>query len=284
MSKGVPFSTEQMPYAALFNEYFGSGLSSIVFQEIREGKALAYSAYAAYTTPGKKEDAHYVRAYVGTQNNKLSDAVSAILALMNDMPADQKMFDGSKDAALKNIESQRTTKEAIFWSYDAALRRGLDHDINKDLYAKIPSITLADMKNFFDTNIKGRHYTYLSIGKESAMDMKALEKLGPVRKLTHEGALRLRRPPGSRPIEREAASQGSPLCVVGLARLNGPRPPARASSRPRPGREPVLAGRQRAHVHVQGIAGAENPPVRTARPVMSSSCAGSARSQTPRAR
>lgn len=184
VSKSSVFSLDQLPYAALFNEYFGSGLSSIVFQEIREGKALAYTAYAAYTSPGKKDEAHYVRAYVGTQNDKLGDAVSAILALMNDMPADQKMFEGSKEAALKRIASQRTTKEAIFWSYDAALRRGVDHDLNQDLYAKIPSIGLTDLKAFFDTHIKGRHYTYLAIGKESAMDMKALEKLGPVRKLT----------------------------------------------------------------------------------------------------
>lgn len=183
VSKGDLFSVDELPYASLFNEYFGSGLSSIVFQEIREGKALAYSAYAAYTTPGKKEEAHYVRAYVGTQNDKLGDAVNAILALMNDMPADEKMFNGSKDAALKKIESQRTTKEDIYWSYEAAQRRGLDHDINKDIYAKIRTIGLSDLKGFFDTHIKGRHYTYLAIGKESAMDMKALEKLGPVRKL-----------------------------------------------------------------------------------------------------
>jgi predicted Zn-dependent peptidase len=41
------------PTRALFNEYFGSGLSSIVFQEIREAKALAYGASASYTVPGE---------------------------------------------------------------------------------------------------------------------------------------------------------------------------------------------------------------------------------------
>jgi zinc protease len=184
MSKGSQFNVDNMPYASLFNEYFGSGLSSIVFQEIRESKALAYSAYAAYTMPGKKEEASYIRAYVGTQADKLGDAETALSALMNDMPADEKMFAGSREAALKKIESNRTTKEAIYWSWESAQRRGLSEDVNKVIYPKIQQSDLAGLKTFFDTNVKGKQYTYLAIGKDGSLDMKALEKLGPVKKLT----------------------------------------------------------------------------------------------------
>lgn len=184
MSKGEQFNVANMPYASLFNEYFGSGLSSIVFQEIREGKALAYSAYAAYTTPSKKEEASYVRAYVGTQADKLGDAEAALSALMNDMPTDATMFAGSRDAALKKIESDRTTKEAIYWSWEAAQRRGLSEDVNKIIYPKIQQSTLEGLNVFFNENIKGKHFTYLAIGKNGSLDMKALEKLGPVKKLT----------------------------------------------------------------------------------------------------
>jgi len=184
MSKGAQFNADNMPYSNLFNEYFGSGLSSIVFQEIRESKALAYSAYAAFTMPGKKEEASYVRAYVGTQADKLGDAETALSALMNDMPADEKMFAGSREAALKKIESSRTTKEAIYWSWESAQRRGLDEDVNRIIYPKIQQSDLAGLKAFFDANIKGKHYTYMAIGKDGALDMEALKKLGPVRKLT----------------------------------------------------------------------------------------------------
>lgn len=184
MSKDEPFNVANMPYASLFNEYFGSGLSSIVFQEIRESKALAYSAYAAYTMPMKKEDASYVRAYVGTQADKLGDAEAALSTLMDKMPADEVMFAGSREAALKKIEANRTTKEAIFWSWEAAKRRGLTEDVNKVIYPKIEQSNLAGLEDFFNKHIKGRHYTYLAIGKEGSLDLKALEKLGPVKQLT----------------------------------------------------------------------------------------------------
>lgn len=184
VSKAAPFDVKNIPYASLFNEYFGSGLSSIVFQEIREAKALAYGANASYTTPVRKDEAHYVRAFIGTQADKLDDAVAAMLVLMNEMPMAHEQFEGAKTSALKVIASTRITKENIYWSWDAAQRRGLDYDVRKTSYERIPSITLEDMKAFFDREIKGRKYTYCVIGKEGAVDLKVLETLGPVTRLS----------------------------------------------------------------------------------------------------
>lgn len=184
VSKAGTFDPARMPYSSLFNEYFGSGLSSIVFQEIREAKALAYSAYCNYGTPARKDQAHYVRAFIGTQSDKLADATTALLGLMNDMPADAGQFNGAKDAALKLIASDRVTKEQIYWSWDQMQRLGIDFDPRKRNYETIPGIQLADMKGFFDREVKGRKYTFLVIGKEANVDFKALEKLGTVKKMT----------------------------------------------------------------------------------------------------
>ena len=184
VSKAGGFDLEKMPYASLFNEYFGSGLSSIVFQEIREAKALAYGASATYTVPTNRDEAHYVRAFIGTQADKLNDAVDAMLKLMNDMPEAAEQFEGAKTSALKVIASTRITKENIYWNWDAARRRGLDFDVRRTNYERIPGIDMAAMKAFFEREVKGRPYTFIVIGKESAMDMKALERLGPVRKVS----------------------------------------------------------------------------------------------------
>src|SRR5690606_31143633 len=44
-----------VPTVQFFNEYFGGGMGSIVFQTIRESKALAYSTFAYYATPSDKD-------------------------------------------------------------------------------------------------------------------------------------------------------------------------------------------------------------------------------------
>jgi predicted Zn-dependent peptidase len=183
VSKAGMFDATKLAHAALFNEYFGAGLSSIVFQEIREAKALAYGASASFSTPRKRDEAHYVRVFIGTQADKLPDAVDAMTVLMNDMPVNENQFDGARTAALKRIATDRITKERIYWSYDAVQRLGRTDDIRKLSYDKLPAITVNDLKAFFDARIKGRKYSYLVIGKKSALDMKALERLGPVKEL-----------------------------------------------------------------------------------------------------
>ena len=42
------------------------------------------------------------------------------------------------------------------------------------------------MKTFFDKEVKGRTYHYTVIGKQAGMDLKVLEKLGPVTVLSKE--------------------------------------------------------------------------------------------------
>lgn len=184
MHRGPEFTPELLPQAKIFSEYFGGGLSSIVFQEIRESKALAYSAYAGYASPNKADQHHYVRGYIGTQANKLEDATSALLELMSTLPKADQQFEQAKTSALKQIETSRTSDRSILWSYERARTLGLDYDLNEKIYPVINTMTFEDVQGFFDSQIKDKPYTYMVIGKKSEMDMKALEKLGPVKELT----------------------------------------------------------------------------------------------------
>ena len=46
--KGASYDASKMPLIRLHNEYFGGSMGSIVFQTLRESKALAYSVYSSY--------------------------------------------------------------------------------------------------------------------------------------------------------------------------------------------------------------------------------------------
>ncbi len=186
LSKGGLYNKSLAPQISLFSEYFGGGLSSIVFQEIREQKALAYAAYCAYTTPRLKNESHYVIAYIGTQADKMPAALEAMTALMSDMPQVQRQYDDSRDAAMKIIESERIVGSSIFWNYETAKRRGLDYDIRQDVYTQMQTATVADLANFFNQQIKGKKYSYLVLGKKGNVDLKLLEKIGPVEELPLE--------------------------------------------------------------------------------------------------
>jgi zinc protease len=183
LAKGEPFKPENMAASSLFNTYFGSGLSSIVFQEIRESKSLAYSAFASYNNASKKDSPNYVMAYVGTQANKLEQAVDAMMELMNDMPEAAKQFQAAKDATLKKLAAQRITKSSIFWSYERLQKLGIDNDNREVMYNTIKGMTMEDLRGFFNKNIKGESYNVMVVGNKEDLDVKALQKLGKIKEL-----------------------------------------------------------------------------------------------------
>ena len=183
LAKGEPLKAENMAASTLFNTYFGSGLSSIIFQEIRESKSLAYSAFASYSNASKKDSPNYVMAYVGTQANKLEQAVDAMMELMNNMPEAEKQFNAAKEATLKKLAAQRITKSNIFWSYERLQKLGIDNDHREAMYNTIKGMTMKDLKAFFNNNIKGESYNVMVIGNKKDLDVQSLKKLGKIQEL-----------------------------------------------------------------------------------------------------
>ncbi|RZS93719.1 M16 family metallopeptidase [Aquimarina brevivitae] len=183
LAKGAELDPSKFAASTLFNTYFGSGLSSIVFQEIRESKSLAYSAYAYYGNANEAGKPNYVTAYIGTQANKMPQAVDAMMELMTNMPEAEQQFKAAKEATLKKIAAERIIKSNIFWTYESLKKRGISNDYRKDMYNTIKDMELSDLKAFFNENIKGENYNVLVIGNKNEVDMDALSKLGVVKEL-----------------------------------------------------------------------------------------------------
>ena len=186
LAKDEKLNTDLLPEIRLFNEYYGGSMASIIFQEIRESRALAYAAYSAFTVPSKKDDSHYSFSYVATSADKVKDATDALLELLNEMPYEAKQFDEAKKNMLKKIESERITKEGIYWTYLSNLRRGLDYDYRKDVYEKVQNQDIEDLKQFFDKHIANKKHCFLVVGNKKDVDMNVLKKLGNVHELSLE--------------------------------------------------------------------------------------------------
>ncbi len=183
LAKGDDFDAKKMAVSSLFNTYFGSGLSSIVFQEIRESKSLAYSAFSSYQNASEVGKPNYTMAYVGTQANKLQQAVDAMMDLMTNMPEAQDQFNQAKEATLKKIAAQRITKSNIFWTYEGLKKRGITNDNREEMYNAIKDMTMEDLKAFFDSNIKGENYNVMVIGNKKDINFNALSTLGTIKEL-----------------------------------------------------------------------------------------------------
>ncbi|MDI1316990.1 M16 family metallopeptidase [Flavobacterium sp.] len=186
IAKGEKYNPRIAGTVSVFNSYFGSGLSSIVFQEIRESKSLAYSARAYYGMANDKNLDDYMQVSIGTQANKLPQAVDALSALLNEMPKIDKQFNNAKDSGLKQIASSRIIKSNIFFNQMNLKKLGFDYDIRKDIYKEIQNLTLASTNDFFNKEVKTKQYNTAIIGKKESLDFEALKKLGTIEEVTLE--------------------------------------------------------------------------------------------------
>lgn len=186
VGKGNNVNLKNLGKINVFNEYFGRGLSSIVFQEIRESKSLAYSAYVSYAANGELNHPDYVTTYIGTQANKLPQAVNAMDELMANLPQVPAQFENAKNAALKQIASGRINRTNIFFNQMNLKKLGIDYDLRKDMYAEIENLTLADVTNFYNNEVKPMKYNTAIIGKKENLDMSAINKMGTFHEVTLE--------------------------------------------------------------------------------------------------
>ncbi|NBU87234.1 MAG: insulinase family protein, partial [Verrucomicrobia bacterium] len=61
------YDESKAPLGQLYNEYFGGGMAGLVFQELREARALAYSAWAHFFTPSRPQDENILVGAIGCQ-------------------------------------------------------------------------------------------------------------------------------------------------------------------------------------------------------------------------
>ncbi|HXU26844.1 MAG TPA: insulinase family protein [Bacteroidia bacterium] len=184
LGKGEPFSDVNIASIKMYNEYFGGNMSSILFQELRESKALAYSVSGSYRLPNAKNKSFYVSTYIGSQADKLGEALQGMSDLIKDLPKADVMFESAKDAIISGIRNERLTKMDLLISYETNRRLGLNYDVRKTVFDKVQTMTFADVQKFQQTYVKNVPLSLLIVGKKDLLDAKTLEKYGQVKYLT----------------------------------------------------------------------------------------------------
>ncbi|MDR0710862.1 MAG: insulinase family protein [Prevotellaceae bacterium] len=186
ISKLGAYDKSLVPVVTLYNEYFGGSMNAIVFQELREARGLAYSASAMYSLPDRLDRSTYMTSFIGTQTDKMGEAVAVFNTILNDMPESETALKLAQDGIIQRLRTERITKSGILWAYDAAQKMKLNYDIRRDVFTKVPAMTLGDLKVFQQTHVKNLPYTYCILGDENAIDFEVMKTFGAVEKLTQE--------------------------------------------------------------------------------------------------
>ena len=182
-NEGLQWSPAKAPVEALFNEYFGGGMNTIVFQELREARGLAYNASALYSTPSRKGEPEYAMEHIISQNDKMADCISDIT---EQMPQSEAAFQLAKQSLTKTLQSRRVTKLGLINYYFTMKKLGLDSDLYESVYQALPALSLSDVTRFEQQHMTQKPWRYIILGDEKELDLDTLQKIAPIKRLTLE--------------------------------------------------------------------------------------------------
>ena len=180
---GEVYTPKDEALIRLFNEYFSGSMGAIVFQELREARALCYASSASYETASYAGENNIFFTYIISQNDKLRDCIEAFDSICNVLPRSQSAFDNAKIALLKQIEKRRYVRNAPINAYVSFRELGWDHDYWEDIYNEVQKLTLDDIVAFQQKHVANRTYRYMILGNAKDYDMKYLQSIGTVKKL-----------------------------------------------------------------------------------------------------
>lgn len=178
--EGESLDERQRSIANAFNKYFGLDMSSIIFQEIREYKALAYSAYGYYSVPFRMNEIGYTRISMSTQADKTIEAIASLNELITKLPYKEERLETIKSSLLQSINSNRPTFRSMSYAVARWIKQGYQYDPRKDSYDIYENLNFDDIYSFYKQNLQNKPIIMTIVGDKERIDIEELKKFGKI--------------------------------------------------------------------------------------------------------
>lgn len=182
----VQFDESLNPSAELFNEYFYGGMAGIIFQELREARALAYSAWAWYFSGGRQQDYNLMSGFIGTQADKTPEAVAAFVDLLDQMPESADRFTAARRSLINKYRTERLGFRQVLGAVHDWEHKQVPVDPRPWRFEQIQQADLDRVLAFHREHIQGRPKLISIIGDRSKIDLDALAQQGELVDLSLE--------------------------------------------------------------------------------------------------
>ena len=189
----LPTQEERVKFK-LWDEYFGGGMSSVLFQNVREFRSLAYATGGSTFTTSLAQHSDASQGYVtvtGTQADKTLEALSTVDSLLRQLPMKENNLEAARQSVLNDIQNNYPTFRTLGKYVANQLRDGYVSDPNTGIVRGIPSVTSQDIMQFHQKHVtSNKNRIWIVIGDRKLTDMKALARYGKVVELRKEDVYR----------------------------------------------------------------------------------------------
>lgn len=180
IAKGNNYSKEKSLLNEAFNFYFGYDMSSLLFQEIREFRSLAYSTYGYMKEASNSINKNIFVSYVGCQGDKTPEALNLLHQLITEMPVKEERANSVESSIKNSIESSNPSFREYTDLYERSIRKGYDDNMYLELSKEVNKLSFKEMVDYYNTEIKTLPLHLSVVGNSKKFDKNLLKKHGKI--------------------------------------------------------------------------------------------------------
>ena len=185
---------EERTKLSLWEEYFAGGMSSVLFQNVREFRSLAYSTGGKSIRTSVAQHPQEPMAFftaTGTQADKTLEAVATIDSLLRQLPMKEENLESARQSVLSDIQNDYPTFRGIAKYVANQCNNGYTADPNTETARLLPAITAQDIVQFHQQHVgNNQSRVWIIIGDKKTTDLKALSSYGKIVELKKEDVYR----------------------------------------------------------------------------------------------
>lgn len=182
-SEGSPQDNFSRVYSYPFNKYFGSGMASLVFQEIREFRSLSYSAYGYYSGSYFNGRNGHFSGGMSTQSDKTIEGINVYLHLLDSMPDKPERVEKIIQSLERSFNDNRGSFRYLAGSVAIWRKQGFEDDPRINYYPQWQVLKYDDIRNFYIKNLFGKPRIIAIVTDPSRVKEEDLKKFGVLIKL-----------------------------------------------------------------------------------------------------
>lgn len=183
---GQSVNPDEMLMTSFYNEYMDGGMGAVMFQEVREARALAYSTWSYYLQGNRLGDQDQMMGYIGTQADKTVEALKLFISLMKTPPKSASHFERAMQALENRYRSEVIDYTNVLGRFQYWSDLGLDKDPRPAEFQRLPNISLDQLFDFLNRKVASQPLTFAVVGDKSKIDLNALKALGEVEEVKVE--------------------------------------------------------------------------------------------------
>ncbi|OFO53455.1 hypothetical protein HMPREF3027_04925 [Porphyromonas sp. HMSC077F02] len=134
----------------VYSTYLGSGMSSLLFQEIREYRSLAYSvsSFTSFAPHSIHDGQTDLLVYLSTQTDKLLEVIELLNKLIHRSPDDPNRLEIAINTLRSDVRSTYPAMRMKSRTIASHIRQGYNKDIALIIEDNLKSITLQEVLDF----------------------------------------------------------------------------------------------------------------------------------------